>query len=451
MSAYALPGFFPPIDETCNRNSNGFTSLDNALFGSNNQSIGGGGNIGTTPPLHIQDPSPPPCHGGIHCLLLRSAVDRFCPTNVLLCGPLSSSSAAFSPISSTSSDSSPCHEMDHQTQQPQSDTNITSNSSSFSTLIVAVKEAKIDPVRLIQYLTGTTPQHSHRKTLRRRGSQERLQTSSGMGGGAAGSQNSPIRHNRPLVQLPTALAAPGVTAGEVGTDHKNAGAAASATENPHGGAIEFELSISFQGRKYTAKRTLQCIIQLRDDLIREMRCRKQWLIRERSSKGYNDNEGPSIGDDPPTGHHQDCRRTTGLPPFTMMGGGGASSHGPQQDPNEYIPEIPPLTTGDDRGSFSGGKGFVGRGFTMLHAMVTLYVPVMERWLKNVMTIVPPDSECLMDFLWEPSEATTSLEDFASKVSCSSLATLGSIKELDYDTEDSEDEDVGYCETSWDGS
>ena len=47
--------------------------------------------------------------------------------------------------------------------------------------------------------------------------------------------------------------------------------------NPHDEAIEFELSISFNGRKYTATRTMQCIVQLRNDLIREMNSRKMWL------------------------------------------------------------------------------------------------------------------------------------------------------------------------------
>merc|ERR1712194_857617 len=52
-------------------------------------------------------------------------------------------------------------------------------------------------------------------------------------------------------------------------------------DSPQNQAIEFELSITFNGRKYTAKRTMQCIMQLRDDLIREMKHRKQWLTQER--------------------------------------------------------------------------------------------------------------------------------------------------------------------------
>ena len=76
---------------------------------------------------------------------------------------------------------------------------------------------------------------------------------------------------------------------------------------------------------------------------------------------------------------------------------------------------------------------------MLHAMATQYVPVMERWLKNVMAIVPQDSECLTNFLWEPLSGG----DPPMKASRDSMATLGSIKELDYSTdggdEDSDDD------------
>ena len=99
-----------------------------------------------------------------------------------------------------------------------------------------------------------------------------------------------------------------------------------------------------------------------------------------------------------------------------------------------IPEIPPISEG------GGPGGFVGRGFTMLHAVVSSYCPTLERWLGNVMAIVPQDSECLSDFLWEPLTKEAEI-DLAN--SCVSLATLGSIKELAGDecsTDDESDDD-----------
>ena len=74
---------------------------------------------------------------------------------------------------------------------------------------------------------------------------------------------------------------------------------------------------------------------------------------------------------------------------------------------------------------------------MLHAMAKSYVPIMERWLRNVMAIVPKDSECLTNFLWEPLSNESFPLEIPSK-SCTSLATLGSIKELDYNTDDDDD-------------
>jgi hypothetical protein len=200
-----------------------------------------------------------------------------------------------------------------------------------SDLGIAVKEAKLDPVRLVKSITGPT----------------RPQTSQCSKG------------------------------------------------NPHEDAVEFELSISFNGRKYTAMRSMQCIVQLRNDLIREMNFRKQWLhTRRRHSQDAKDEDGDTI----------------------------------------QIPEIPPMT-GEE-----GSGGFVGRGFTMLHAVLSSYCPAMERWLRSVTTIVPQDSESLSNFLWEPSkEGAINFHQ-----SCSSLKSLGSIPEfkgyrLVEEDEDSEDE------------
>jgi hypothetical protein len=110
-----------------------------------------------------------------------------------------------------------------------------------------------------------------------------------------------------------------------------------------------------------------------------------------------------------------------------------------------IPEIPTLdfSASDSRShdpsssnpysSRIGGMGFVGRGFTMLHAMVTSYAPVMDRWLKTVMAVVPQDSECLLNFLWEPS-CDDNLERFGSILESSKdkSISMGSIKEEDED-------------------
>jgi hypothetical protein len=146
-----------------------------------------------------------------------------------------------------------------------------------------------------------------------------------------------------------------------------------------------------------------------------MKSRRQWLsLRQAASDAFSSSPSPSLEE---------------------LGLSTASTGTSMEDMTIEIPEIPPLGGGESMGN----SGIMGRGFTMLHAMATSYVPVMERWLRNVMVIVPQDSECLTNFLWEPITTEAFPLELPSK-SCNSLAALGSIKELDYKTDDSDDEE-----------
>ncbi len=288
---------------------------------------------------------------------------------------------------------------------------------------IAVKEAKIDPVRWIEYVTGSRPQQYARqigKTLRKR------VTSSNHGGTNRTNYDS-------------------ASGGSKGRNGNCGSSCNSKSKSQQNEAIEFELSITFKGRRYTAKRTMQCIMQLRDDLIREMNRRSQWLTEKQDlSASFHSrlrfNESSYFD----ATHTEDKNQSYAV----------------------QIPEIPPFTSDHHH---SGDTGFVGKGFTMLHAMVKSYVPLMESWLKTVMEVVPQDSECFMNFLWEPSSETssacfksvldsinnTSNNELSLGVptkfkSSTSLATLGSIKEMDYDSGD-EDSDEGpdeYSASGW---
>lgn len=256
---------------------------------------------------------------------------------------------------------------------------------------IAVKEAKIDPVRLIQAVTGggtARPQFQRKTTLRRRSSSENMRDS--QSSNPSSGSCSPTKCDK----------------------KKDVG-------NPHDEAIQFELSISFNGRTYTATRTLQCIIQLRNDLIREMRYRQQWLKMRRQQESLHDT------------------KTTPLREIV-----NEDDSYSMEDID--IPEIPPISTGDES---SSGGGFVGRGFTMLHTVLASYRPVMERWLRNVIAVVPQDSECLTNFLWEPVSKEVQFE-FAK-----SYGSLGSIKEMVDDefalAEDSEG-DCTESDDEWEG-
>lgn len=357
MSAYALPGLFPPINYSFEISTPDESSAEKSFKN----------------PLHHH--SEPSSFTG----LLRASVD-------LLSVPSFTSSgvANVNPKgSSVTRTSSSCESM---SEEPE----------------IEVKEAKIDPIRLIQSVTGSSSRNSGstRKSLRRRGSRERLP------GDTTTPQNSPVNKRQTM---------------SFSEDDNNQYSKGNGTlhGNPHDDAIEFELAISFNGRKYTATRTLQCIMQLRDDLIREMNARRQWLqIHQKTSVAFSSSDLKA------------CDQNSML--YTSSS---------EDAIHVEIPEIPSLSGS----ATNGGTGFVGRGFTMLHAMAKSYVPIMERWLRSVMAIVPKDSECLTNFLWEPlSNETFSLE-IPSK-SCTSLATLGSIKELDYNTEEEDDDDSDEDDT-----
>ncbi len=340
MSAYALPGLFPPIETMSQSSSNGTQTIDDSHGTSSQPSSD------TKMPLHLQDDES--SSSNIGCFLNSAAI--------------------------------------------------------------AVKEAKIDPVRWIEYVTGSSPQHyAHQigKTLRRRAGYD-----------------SPTGTKAKL----------GVCTSGTSCNSKS--------KSQQNEAIEFELAITFKGRRYTAKRTMQCIMQLRDDLIREMNRPSQWLkepqdmshLRFSQSSYFSSSKGATRKQE------QDHKSSSAV----------------------EIPEIPPFSRDHYH---SGDTGFVGKGFLMLHAMVKSYVPVMEGWLQSVMEIVPQDSECLMNFLWEPATETScssfkSVLDSAnssddqmighSKMfkSSTSLVTLGSIKEMDDDAGDESEDDPGE---SWNAS
>ena len=354
MSAYAFPGFLiPPIPSSIGiRNSVG-NSTNACDMGKDRRANG---------PLHHQNETS-------FTGLLRASVDLLSVPSFTATGEARGEGDVTSSKTSCSDDTS---------EEPG----------------IAVKEAKIDPVRFIQRITGsgTRGYVQPRKTLRRRGSRERL------GSGEPTSQQS--------------FASGSKQCGDEDRQQPPRGGKSS----PHDDAIAFELSISFNGRKYTATRTLQCIVELRDDLIQEMKSRRQWLsMRPTSSTSFSASPSPSLEE---------------------AGVSTASTCTSTEDMAVEIPEIPPLVGEESMGS----SGFVGRGFTMLHAMATSYVPVMERWLRSVMAIVPQDSVCLTNFLWEPIANEAFPLELPSK-SCNSLATLGSIKELDYKTDESDNEGI----------
>lgn len=114
-------------------------------------------------------------------------------------------------------------------------------------------------------------------------------------------------------------------------------------------AIQFELFINFHGREYRAFRAFSTFVQLRNDLLRD--------------------------------------RTV---PSTVS-----------------IPELPSLCKDnyEQNTSSSGIGAFARSGFAILQATAKMYCPEMEKWLRHVVEAVP-SSPILNRFLWEPLAAST---------------------------------------------
>lgn len=172
---------------------------------------------------------------------------------------------------------------------------------------------------------------------------------------------------------------------------------------PNEDAIQFELSISFNGRSYSATRTLPRIMELRRDLIRELSCRRKRLQNRRmrwsSLTNVNDYDGAMTNAD--------------------------------NEEDIFIPEIPKC----DTDSVAVQGGVAGRGFAMLQALLGPYCPAIERWLQNVMDLVPPTtSSSLSAFLWEPVSV-----DNGSR--CGMMRSSSSLERIAEDV----DSEEGECE------
>lgn len=159
--------------------------------------------------------------------------------------------------------------------------------------------------------------------------------------------------------------------------------------NAHDDAIQFTLSISFNGRKYTATRALPSFVKLRNDLMLELANRKNNSVRFQS---------PSDED---------------------IFYESKEAHGEAED--VVIPELPIGGDQTNDGKNAGLMGMAGRGFRGLQDTVKQFCPPMEDWIQSVATLVP-SSPTLANFLWEPVQ-NNATSDNATAASPSSKIPL----------------------------
>lgn len=183
----------------------------------------------------------------------------------------------------------------------------------------------------------------------------------------------------------------------------------SSRASQHNEAIQFTLSISFNGRNYEATRALQSFINLRKALMKELSNRKGCTLRHYSHDIRSEKQ--CISND-----------------------------------NQELVVIPELPIGNDRKSsrlqdLEHGAlamvGMVGSGFRGLQAAVCAYKPQMEKWIQSVAALVP-SSPSLANFLWEPLEdeelqfTFTSLKNSPTSSFRNSLSSIQECSDCDSD-------------------
>jgi hypothetical protein len=172
-------------------------------------------------------------------------------------------------------------------------------------------------------------------------------------------------------------------------------------------AIEFELSITFQGRKYNATRGFPTFVKLREDLLHEL---KNNDLRSRRSFGG-------------TKSSIDCMDVE-----STKKDAGAVRKDDNKLANESlsVPELPRVSPESlGHGGSYALCGVARSGFALLQATAQHYCPEMERWMRHVIEAFPC-SQSLSSFLWEPlSSSSASWETIGEgKQSKSQTVKLG---------------------------
>lgn len=141
-------------------------------------------------------------------------------------------------------------------------------------------------------------------------------------------------------------------------------------------AVEYELSISLNGKQYTAKRSFPRIVRLRNELVKEVRTRR--------------NNYP--------GHFPLIRSLITSPVDSKECAIDAEENSKDSD-GSLIPELPPgLNDGNERQLLGPAR----RSLNNIQSSVTGFCPRLEEWLKSVSQLVNPQtSPSLTSFLAEP--------------------------------------------------
>mmetsp|Transcript_9726 Transcript_9726/g.13884 ORF Transcript_9726/g.13884 Transcript_9726/m.13884 type:complete len:467 (+) Transcript_9726:92-1492(+) len=160
-------------------------------------------------------------------------------------------------------------------------------------------------------------------------------------------------------------------------------------------AIQFELAISFQGRKYTATRAFSTFVKLRNDLLRE------------SGDG---GDGTHVGgSNRRLRHHRSHKNSKSN--LVEVGSAKDNNGAPTSSSVPELPTVSPENAGHGGFAFTG---FARSGFALLQATAKLYCPEMENWLRHVVDTFPY-SPSLSQFLWEPLASSSASWDTENNI------------------------------------
>ena len=411
MSAYAsLPGsFLPPFFSF-----GGGASNEEKEEEDNNEKLV----VENTPQVQPSNNiSTPPCSPSTH--KKPSSLNNISPS-------------AFKALALSSAEIDNCNTTDLSQNRPNTintDTTCAPSSSSSSTtqpsdIIIAIRSARVDPVTLIKSLTS-------------KGSNIARRTANFMSGASSSGDTS--QNNNSLAEKKKGKAADDNTTEEVveeeevsifsrpglcydtdsdeeysfydysedfstpnndndvedyvygDTNHSSTDDSKSCGINSDNGddpsAIEFELSITFQGRKYNATRAFPTFVKLREDLQKEMNNNNDRQHRSRRNcSSVSRSKSPQLD--------SDCTDT-------------AAVHNTEKDDegSVSVPELPRVSPENLGHGGYALSGVARSGFALLQATAQHYCPEMENWLASVVQAFPC-SQVLSSFLWEPLSSTT---------------------------------------------
>ena len=179
-------------------------------------------------------------------------------------------------------------------------------------------------------------------------------------------------------------------------------------------AIEFELSITFQGRKYNATRAYPSFIKLREDLLSEMN-------KNNKSRTRNCSSGGAGGGAKSPSDLSECTETSNL-------AAEKEDEGSSLQYNMYVPELPrvsPQSLG--HGAYAFSQGVARSGFALLQATAQHYCPEMEKWMIQIIDTFPC-SQSLSSFLWEPLSSSSAGWDTIGEEGCGQTETLSPLND-----------------------